>query len=209
MRKNPDIAISPNFASSGTLQQQIENGAPVDVFISAGSIQMGNLQKAGLLIDETRVDLLNNTLVLIVTIDNALNITGFTDLATDKIDKLAVGDPRFVPAGTYAGMVFDDLGITDSVKEKIVLASDVRQVLTFVESGNVDAGVVYSTDALTSDKVTVVATAPAGINAQVVYPAAVIKTAGNVKTAREYIDFLSGVEADAIFEKYGFAPAAN
>ena len=202
--KNRDVTLTPNFASSGTLQTQIENGAPVDVFISAAATQMDNLQKKDLLVNETRKNLLNNKLVMIVPKDSALGLVDFRDLALERVKKVAVGDPRSVPAGTYARQALDELGITTQVQPKEILGADVRQVLTYVEGGNVDAGIVYSTDALTSTRVKVVATAPADINARVVYPVAMIKSSKNQEAARKYVDFLFGPQAKVVFEKFGF-----
>jgi molybdate transport system substrate-binding protein len=202
--QNPKVAITPNFASSGTLQTQIENGAPADVFISAAPTQMDNLQKKGLVVDETRKDLLNNRIVLVVPNDSTLGLTSLSDLALDKVKRIAIGDPKSVPAGTYAAQAFDQLGITAQVQPKEVLGADAHQVLTYVESGNVDAGIVYSSDAQTSTKVRVVAAAPPEINARVVYPVAVVKDSKNVNAAKSYIDFLFGGQAKDLFEKYGF-----
>ncbi len=204
IQENPDITITPNFASSGTLQQQIEQGAPVDVFISAAATQMDNLQNGNLVLTDTRKNLLNNSVVLIVPIDSTLDITSFNDLILDKVKQIAIGDPKSVPAGKYAQQTFDKLGITEQVKSKEVLGNDVRQVLTYVETGNVEAGIVYATDALISTKVKVVASAPAEINAKIVYPVAVIKASKNVDAAKAYIAFLFSDEAKVIFEKYGF-----
>ncbi len=152
MQQYPMVKITANFAGSGTLQQQIEQGAPADVFISAALAQMDNLQKESLLWDSTRQNLLLNKVVMVVPVDSTLGLTSFSDLALDKVKKIAIGDPKSVPAGTYAGQAFDELGITAKVQPKEVLGADVRTVLTYVETGNVDAGIVYSTDALTSSK---------------------------------------------------------
>ena len=200
----PNISITPNFASSGTLQVQIENGAPVDVFISAAAAQMDNLQKKDMLLNDTRQNLLNNKLVLVVPIDSTLGITSFNDLISAKVERVAVGDPKSVPAGTYARQAFDQLGITAQIQPKEVLGSDVRQILTYVGTGNVDAGIVFSTDVLTSNKVKVVASAPAEINARIVYPAAVIKASKIPDAAKDYLDFLFSAQAKTVFEKYGF-----
>ncbi len=199
----PNVTITPNFASSGTLQKQIERGAPADIFIAAAEAQMDILQKEGLALSYTRKDLLNNKLVLIVPFDSTLGLTSFNDLATDKVKKVAIGDPKSVPAGTYAQQAFDLLGITAQLQPKCILAADVRQVLTYVETGNVDAGLVYFTDAKTSSKVNVVATAADSINAKIIYPVAVIK-GKNADAARDYENFLFGAQAKAVFEKYGF-----
>ena len=205
----PGCTFTTNFASAGTIQQQIENGAPCDVFISAASIYMDNLQKDGLILESTRKDLLNNKIVLVVPIDSKLSITSFGDLTGAALKNIAIGDPKSVSAGTYAQQVFDLLGITTSLQPKLVLASDVRQVLTYVETGNVDAGIVFSTDALTSAKVKVVASAPAEINAKIVYPVAIIKSSKNVDAAMSYINFLFSAQAKAVFEKFGFTLAAK
>jgi molybdate transport system substrate-binding protein len=198
------VTITPNFASSGTLQKQIENGAPTDVFISAAAAQMDALQKGQLIIDSSRKNLLINKVVLIVPLDSKLGLTSFNDLTSDKVKQLAIGDPKSVPAGTYAQQAFDQLGITDQLKSKYVIGSDVRQVLTYVESGNVDAGVVYMTDTIVSTKVKIVANAPDEINAKIVYPVAVIKTSKNLDEASNFINFLFGSSAKASFEKFGF-----
>ncbi|MDO8715207.1 MAG: molybdate ABC transporter substrate-binding protein, partial [Dehalococcoidales bacterium] len=203
-RGNPNVTITPNFASSGTLQTQIENGAPVDVFLSAAAAQMDNLQKKELLLNDTRQNLLNNKVVLIVSADSTLGLTSFNDLTSDKVKKVAVGDPKSVPAGTYARQAFDQLGITSQIQPKEVLGGDARQILTYVEGDNVDAGVVYSTDALTSPKVKVVSSAPAEINAKIVYPVAVLKASKIPDAAKEYLNFLFSTQAKTVFEKYGF-----
>jgi molybdate transport system substrate-binding protein len=201
----PNVTLTPNFASSGTLQTQIENGAPCDIFVSAAAKQMDTLQKEGLLVESTRKNLLTNKLVLVVPADSQLNLTGFADLATDKVQKIAIGDPKSVPAGTYAQQAFDLLCITDKVTPKYVMGADVRAVLSYVESGNVDAGIVYSTDALSSTKIKVVGGGPDEINAKVVYPVAVIKTSKVQEAAIDYVDFLFSAQAKALFEKYGFS----
>lgn len=201
---NPGIDIATNFGGSGTLQKQIENGAPVDIFMSAASAQMDAVQQKHLILDDTRRDLLANTVVLVTPSGNPAGIRAFTDLSGDRVKKVAIGDPGSVPAGAYAQMVFDKYGITGSVKPKLVLAGDVRQVLTYVESGNVDAGVVFLTDARGSNRVEIVANAPDEINAKVVYPIAIVQGSKNVDAARNYEKFLFGDQAKAVFEKYGF-----
>ena len=209
IKAKTNVTVTPNFASSGTLQQQIENGAPVDVFLSAAQTQMDNLQKKDLLLNDTRRNFVMNKVVLIVPGDSTLGLTSFNDLATDKVKKVAIGDPKSVPAGTYAHQAFDQLGITAQIQPKEILGSDVRQVLTYVESSNVDAGIVYSTDALISNKVKVVASAPAEINAKIVYPLAVIKASKIPDAAKDYLNFLFSTQGKAVFEKYGFTPMSN
>lgn len=201
---NPNVTITPNYGSSGTLQTQITNGAPADIFFSAAESNMDTLQKQNLLINDTRKDLLNNSIVLIVPLKSPLYLEKFTDLVNANVKLVAIGDPKSVPAGTYALKAFDELGITAQVQPKEVLGSNVTQVLTYVESGNVDAGVVYLTDALASTKVQVVATGPADVNAGITYPIAVINSTKVPDTAKDYVNFLSTAQAKTIFLKYGF-----
>jgi molybdate transport system substrate-binding protein len=205
MQENENVTIVANFASSGTLQQQIQEGAPVDVFISAAAKQMNTLQDGGLIINETRQDLLNNKVVLVVPTDSTLNIADFTDLLNEDVKQVAIGDPESVPAGTYGKQALDLLGIYEQVQPKLILCSDVRQVLSYVEAGNVDAGIVFATDAAITDKVKIVADAPAEVNNKIVYPVAVIKASEQVEVAKAYISFLLSSDAKDVFEKYGFS----
>jgi molybdate transport system substrate-binding protein len=205
--ENPNVTIATNYGASGTLQLQIEQGAPVDVFLSAAPKQMDALEGKGLLLAGTRKDLLRNEVVLIVPKDSTLGISTFRDLMHANVKQIALGEPSVVPAGQYAKEVLTSLGIYDAVNAKAILGKDVRQVLTYVETGNVDAGIVYATDAMSSAKVKVVATAPAGSHSPVIYPAAVIKASRNPAAARAFLDFLATARGLAIFQKYGFLPA--
>lgn len=209
VRANPGAAVSVNYGASGTLQLQIEQGAPVDVFLSAAPKQMDALESKGLLLEGTRKDLLTNEVVLITPRDSKLGIASFQDLARADVKQVALGEPTAVPAGQYAKEVLTKLGIYDAVNSKAVLGKDVRQVLTYVETGNVDAGIVYATDAQSSSKVRVVARAPAGSHSPVIYPVAVIKASKNASTAKQFEDFLSSSTAAAVFEKYGFGLAGR
>jgi molybdate transport system substrate-binding protein len=209
MEEHSWVTITENYAASGTLQTQIENGAPCDVFFSAAPKQMNTLEGEGLLLDGTRKDLLTNSIVMIVPNDSTLGLTSFNDLTLDKVKLIGVGDPEFVPAGTYAQKAFTELGILDAIQSKFVLGASVTQVLQYVETGDVDAGLTYSTDALSSNKVTVVASGPDSINAQIVYPVSIIKASTKVEAAQAYLDFLNTDAVKAIFEKYGFLMAAS
>ncbi|RJO60512.1 MAG: molybdate ABC transporter substrate-binding protein [Dehalococcoidia bacterium] len=205
----PWVTITPNYASSGTLQTQIENGAPCDVFLSAAATQMDNLQNENLLLAGSRKNLLNNKIVLIVPKSSTLGITGFSDLTLPKVKLIAIGDPKSVPAGTYAQQAFTELGMLAAIQSKFVLGATVPQVLQYVDGGNVDAGVVFATDALSDSNVTVVATGPADVNAGIVYPVAIIKASKNADAAQDYVNFLSSAQAKAVFEKFGFTLAAK
>jgi molybdate transport system substrate-binding protein len=205
---NPNVSVKTNYGASGTLEIQIEQGAPVDVFLSAAPKQMDALDAKGLLLEGTRKELLRNEIVLVVPTDSSLQISSFRDLTHANVKKVALGEPTVVPAGQYAKEVLTNLGIYDAVNSKAVLAKDVRQVLTYVETGNVDAGIVYATDALSSSKVKVVAQAPDKSHSPVIYPVAAIKSSKNPAAARAFTSFLSGPQARAVFEKYGFTTAS-
>jgi molybdate transport system substrate-binding protein len=202
--KAPGVSLAMNYGASGTLQLQIEQGAPVDVYISAAPKQMDELASKGMLLEGTRRDLLRNGIVLIVPKDSTLGVSSFQDLLKPDVKRVAFGEPVTVPAGTYAQEALTHLGIYDQVNAKAVLAKDVRQVLTYVETGDVDAGIVYTTDALSSSKVKIVATAPPDSHEPVIYPVAVVKTTKYPAAAKAFEDFLSGPQARATFEKYGF-----
>nr|WP_228039220.1 molybdate ABC transporter substrate-binding protein [Dolichospermum sp. LEGE 00240] len=198
-----NVNISYNFGSSGALQQQIEQGAPADIFISAAKKQVDALEKKGLLVAGTRNIIAKNKLVLVVP-KNAVSITSFYNLKDAKVKKIAIGEPRTVPAGQYGQQVLEKLKIWSEIKSKLVFANNVRQVLASVETGNADAGLVYITDAKISDKVKVVVTADEKYHSPIIYPLAIIKGSKNVDTAKEFSQFLSSNQAKAVFRKYGF-----
>jgi len=207
----PDREIVYNFASSGSLQRQIEQGAPVDVFMSAAVDKMDALAEKDLIINETRRDLLKNQMVLVIQEGNKanLNITDFEDLNTEKVNLIALGEPESVPAGRYAQDVLNSFNIADKVNAKAVYGKDVRQVLNYVATGNVEAGIVYRTDAQVSDNVEIIATAPEDSHSPVIYPVAVIKDSDTPEIGKELIEFLTTEEAQAVFEDYGFVPVTN
>lgn len=201
--ENSGVQIAFNFASSGSLQQQIEQGAPVDVFVSAATKQMDALQEKELIIVETRKEFLENKIVLIVPKDSEL-ISNFEGLTSEAINQVALGEPSSVPAGQYADQVLRKLEILDGIQTKVVYGKDVREILTWVETKNADVGMVYSTDAKLSDKVKVVEMAPEGSHDPIYYPAAVVKDSKEVEDAKMFIEFLYSSEAQPIFQKYGF-----
>lgn len=202
-RSKPNVNITYNFGASGALQQQIEQGAPVDVFFSAAAKQMDALQRKNLLVPGTRKTLLTNRLVLI-TPRNAPALTSFRDLTSAQVQRIVIAEPRSVPAGQYAQELLTNLKIFDSLKSKLVYGNNVRQGLSYVETGNVDAGIVYTTDAKPSNAIRVGATAPSNLHSSIVYPVAALKNSRNVAAAKEFGQFLSSPQAGAVFEKYGF-----
>lgn len=211
-QEHPETEIIYNFASSGSLQRQIEQGAPVDIFISAATDKMDALEKQGLLLTETRRDLLKNQMVLVTSVNNKKNnlkLDNFENLTTKEITIIALGEPKSVPAGKYAQEVLNYFKIADKVNSKAVYGKDVRQVLNYVATGNVDAGIVYRTDAQVSDNVQIVATAPETSHSPVIYPIAVIKDSDNPEVATELIEFFTTPEAQAVFEEYGFVSVSS
>jgi molybdate transport system substrate-binding protein len=206
-QEHGDVAFRNNFGSSGTLAREIEEGAPVDAFLSAAAGPMDGLAARGLLAAGSRVDVLQNSLVLIAPRDSKL--TGFDGLTGSNVRLIALGDPASVPAGQYGKEVLDALHLYDKVKPKLVLGKDVRQVLTYVQTGNADAGLVYETDALSTSLVRVVAVAPASTHKPIVYPAAALAASTHGEQARAFIQFLAGSQAKAIFTRHGFTIATS
>ena len=201
--KNPQVAITSNFGASGALQQQIEQGAPADVFFSAGIKQMNALKEKGMMLDSSVKNILENKVVLI-TPKNAAALDFFEDLTGDSVKKIGVGEPKSVPVGQYTEQIFQNLGLTDKVASKLIFAKDVREVLSWVETGNVDAGVVYETDAKISKDVTICSTAPEGSHNKVIYPIGVVKTSKHAAEAQKFVDFLFSDAAKEVFARYGF-----
>jgi len=203
-QSHSNIAVRYNFASSGALQQQIENGAPADIFISAAERQMDALQQKKLLVADTRRNLLTNRLVLVVPA-NASGSTNLKSLTDIRVKRIAIGDPRSVPAGQYAEEALSNAGVWKQLKPKYVLASNVRQVLQFVETGNADAGLVYLTDAKTTNRVKIAQTIPSNLHSPIVYPIAVLKNSRNQTASRNFVQFLLSGSAKQVFKKYGFS----
>ena len=214
----PNVTIVPTYDSSGTLKTQIEEGADCDLFISAAQKQMNQLDAAvdaeggnedGLdfVLSDTRIDLLENKVVLAVPDDNPAGIETFEDLATDKLTLLCIGNED-VPVGAYSLEILTTLDILDALEQggKLTYGSNVKEVTTQVKEGTVDAGIIYATDAF-SDDLTVVAKADTSLCSQVIYPAAVMKNTQHEEAARAFLAFLQSDEAMAIFESVGFAPA--
>lgn len=193
-----------NFAGSGSLQKQIQEGAPCDLYISASKKHMDALNEAGFIVTDTRKDLLGNVLTLIVSSEKADDITELASLNTDAVSSIAIGTPESVPAGDYAKQALEAAGIWDSIQTKLVLAKDVKQVLEYVNTGNVDCGLVYASDALMLETGEVVTDIPEESHSPIIYPAAILTAASQPEAAQAFYDFLSSDAAASIFEKYGF-----
>ena len=207
-REYPRSKITFNFGSSGSLQHQIEQGAPVDIFISAAPQQMNELAERKLLRGNTRRDLVKNQMVLVVSKDESA-IVNFGDLKEESIELIALGEPNSVPAGNYAREILTNLDIIDTVKEKAVYGKDVRQVVNYVATGNTDAGIVYRTDTVNNRRIKVVAIAPETIHSPVVYPVAITKDSKNLEAARQMLEFLFSPQAQQVFERHGFMPVKS
>lgn len=201
-QKEPNIKLSFNFGSSGALQQQIEQGAPADLFFSAAEDKFQTLVKKGFINEKEGKNLLGNELVLVVPKESSIKT--FQELKEEKVKKLAIGTPESVPAGKYAKASLTHENLWNDLQNKIVFTKDVRQVLTYVETGNVDAGIVYKTDALISDKVKIANAAPTNSHEPIHYPAGVIKESKHKKEATSFYEYLQSKEAQSIFKKYGF-----
>ncbi len=200
--KHPGIKVTYNFAASGTLQKQIEEGAPVDLFISAGKTQMDVLAQKKLITDASLKNLLGNELVLIAKKNSPL--TSFEDLTDKSVAKISIGTPETVPAGKYAQETLTTMKLWDKIQPKLVMAKDVREVLTWVETGNVDAGLVYLSDTTQMKEGKIVAAAPAESSKPIVYPMAVIASSKHPQEATDFEAFLLTNEAQQVFIKYGF-----
>lgn len=206
-QEHPGVRLRLSLAGSGTLQRQIERGAPVDVFVSAAPLQMEALERAGRVLPSTRRDVAANELVLVVPVRGSTRVHTFRDLADPRVERVAIGAPASVPAGRYAEQVLRSEGVSEAVLDKAVQAQHTRQVLSYVEMGEVDAGIVYRTDAASSSRVRVVATAPPGSHDPVRYPAAVVAGTRHPAEARELVEFLTSGAARAVLRRHGFPPA--
>ncbi|MGK7909891.1 MAG: molybdate ABC transporter substrate-binding protein [Synechococcus sp.] len=201
-----NVSLTFNFAGSGTLQRQIEQGAPTDVFVSAADKQMDALQVAGLLLNNSRRTVARNRLALIAPLfsGGGLELNTFRELVTDRIRTIAIAQPDTVPAGQYARESLAHLNLWEQLTEKLVFGRDVRQVLSYVDTGNVDAGLVYVTDATLTQRVRVVAIAEASWHAPISYPAAAIASSRQPDLAQAFVEFLTSPEALTVFESRGF-----
>jgi molybdate transport system substrate-binding protein len=194
-----------NFGASGDLAKQIAGGAPVDVFASAAQKDMDDVDKQGLIVAGTRADFAANSVVLIVPAGAKTSLKSFEGLSAGEIKKIAIGNPKSVPAGRYAEEVFGFYQILPSIKDKFIYAENVRQVLDYVARGEVDAGVVYATDAAARSKeIKIVAAAPEASHKPAVYPIAVVKGTKNEAEAKSFIALVLSEEGKKILRKHGF-----
>lgn len=203
-KKNNQISVLFNFGGSGALKQQIIQGAPTDLFISAAKDQFDELTEKGFIDKKNQTNLLGNQLVLITNKKKPADINSVFSLNKSSITKIAIGTPESVPAGMYAKQAIQHFKIWKEIQHKLVQTKDVRQVLTYVETDSVDAGIVYMTDAAVSDKVKVAAIVQDNAHEPIIYPAGVITESVHKKAAILFFNFLQSKKARTIFEKYGF-----
>ncbi|CAH0344287.1 Molybdate-binding protein ModA [Bacillus sp. CECT 9360] len=199
-KENKNIKIHFNLGSSGALQQQISQGAPVDLFISAAEDKFDRLVRDQMI--EQKKHLAGNEIVLVVPENSSLKIASFRDL--ENASRIAIGTPETVPAGEYARQSLKALKLWDDVESQLVYTKDVRQALSFVEMNNVDASIVYSTDARQSKDTEIVEVAPAESHEPIVYPFGIIKNTEHPEESKQFFDYLQGDKAMNILSKHGF-----
>jgi molybdate transport system substrate-binding protein len=200
---HPGTKVVCNFAASGVLLQQMDKGAPADVFASANQKTMNQAQEKKLIVPATRKNFVSNRLVLIVPLDSKLPITDLKSLTGPQVKRIAVGNPATVPAGRYAKEALVAAKLWDKLSPKYVLAETVRQVLDYVRRGEVDAGLVYSTDeVIAKGKVKLVKTITE--HQPILYPIALTTSTAKKKLAQSFVDFVLSPPAQEIFAKFGF-----
>lgn len=195
-----------NLGASSMLARQIEEGAPADVFLSADETKMNALAAKNLIRAETRRDLLSNTLVIVVATDSPVVISTPADITAPAVKKLALAEPQTVPAGIYAREYLAKLGLWDAVRSRVIPCDNVRAALATVEAGNVEAGIVYKTDAAISKKVRVAFEVAAAEGPRIVYPGAVLASTKQPEAARRFLEHLAGAGAQKVFARFGFLP---
>ncbi len=216
----PNVNLIYNFDSSGTLKTQIEEGADCDIFISAAQKQMNQLDASqdgdnnpdGLdfVAQGTRFNLVGNAVVMITPLDSDKGITDFSDVLTDKVTLVALGNSD-VPVGQYSEEIYTNLGTWEELTAsgKVTYGSNVKEVLALVAEGAVDCGIVYSTDAATEPGVQVVASAPEGSHKAITYPAAVLNTTANQEAAEAFLSYLQTDACAKVFTDIGFVIPNN
>lgn len=202
--EHPDVKLTFSFDSSGTLQTQIEEGAPADLFFSAATKQMDALAEQDLIDTDSVKNILKNEIVLIKPADSDLAITSFEEVvSSDQVEMVAIGNED-VPVGQYTQVLYENLNLWDGVKAKANYGTNVRQVLDWVATSNADCGIVYATDAATEEKVEIIATADQKLYDEAIYPAGIVKASEYPEETAAFLDYLLTDEAKAVFEKYQF-----
>lgn len=203
-KKYPKVKIEGTYDSSGKLQTQIEEGAPIDLFISAGEKQMAALIEEKQIAKDSVSNWLENHMVLIVPAKNNGEITSFDTIL--KANTIAIGDPESVPAGQYAKEILESHGTWEQVLEKASLGTNVTEVLNWVAKGSAEAGIVYATDAMQTEEVKVVQEAPEGNGSKAIYPMGLTIEGSKKNGAKQFEEFLKTKEVLKIIEENGFTP---
>lgn len=203
--KHANITIRFNFASSGSLRQQIEQGAPVDLFLSADLANMRILTDKQFVEANEQAVIAKNELVVVVPKDSQTTVAKLENLTQPSVKTIAAGDPLTVPAGNYTKEALTKMNIWNSIQNKLVLAKDVRQVLTYVETGNADVGFVYHTDAKSSKQVKVAFPLDPSTYSPIQYSAGIVKSTKHLKVVQDFYAYLQSKEAQEVFIKYGFS----
>jgi molybdate transport system substrate-binding protein len=193
-----------NFGASSLLERQVEEGAPADIFFSADEPKMDSLEKKDLILKETRKSKLSNSLVIVIAADSELQITSPADLTGPKVRRVALADSKAVPAGVYSKAFLEKENLWREIEPKVVPVDNVRAALAAVESGNIEVGMVFKTDAAISKKVKVAYEIPAATGPKISYPMAVTKNAKQVEPAKRFVEYLASDDAAKVFTKYGF-----
>ena len=203
-RANSKHTVKLNFGASSGLARQIDEGAPADIFFSADLPQMDRLDKKHHLEPGTRKNLLSNRLVIIVPADSKLGLSSSKDLLKPEIKRIALAEPSSVPVGVYTSKYLADEGMWEQIKPKIVPVQDVRATLASVESGNVEAGFVYKTDAAVSKRVKIVYEVPVDKGPRITYPVAIMKDSKRKETAQDFLNYVQTSASKELFKKHGF-----
>jgi len=203
--KHPGAKARFNFGASGDLARQIEAGAPVDVFVSAAQKDMDDIDQKGLITSGTRMNFAGNSVVLVRSGMSQIRMELFEDLRKAEVKKIVIANPKSVPAGRYAEEVLKYFNLWEAVKDKLVFAEHVRQALDYVARNEVDAAIVYSTDAMIRPKeVRIITKAPDRSHQPIIYPIGIVKGSKNQSLAKEFITLVLSTEGKNLLRKYGF-----
>lgn len=203
-KKNPHITVTYNFGSSGKLSQQIQQGAPADIFMSASKKDMDFLSENSLIAEDSRFDFASNELVVITEKSKDIELASLEDIATLEVKNIVMGDTEATPLGRYGKEALQNIGVWEKIESKMVYLSDVNQVLTHVETQNAEIGIVFNTDAQRAENVKIMTKIDKDLHAPVIYPAAAIESSKALDAAQLYLDFLASDEGKSILESHGF-----
>ncbi|MCH4825316.1 MAG: molybdate ABC transporter substrate-binding protein [Planococcus sp. (in: firmicutes)] len=203
----PNIELTFNYGSSSKLRSQIEQGAPADLFLSASEIDMELLESQQLIDVDSIKPFAENQLVL-ASLEEFPETTDFQELVLNTDEKIAIGEPDSVPLGAYSKKALENENLWDSLSNRLIYAKDARQVVTYVESGNAELGIIYSSDAVISREISGTLEVP-GQTDPIIYPGAVVTDSENQSAATAFLEFVTSSKGQAILKEYGFMPIAG